>query len=99
MKHKFMQGRNIIRVSLVTGLILLIPLVAVQFTDEVDWNLFDFVVMGVLLLIVGFGYELATTNVNETKSRFAIGLLFLAVLLIIWAELAVGVFGTLFAGS
>lgn len=38
-----------LRVALVTGLLLLVPLVAMQFTDEVRWNLADFVVAGALL--------------------------------------------------
>jgi hypothetical protein len=94
-----MQSRNIIRVLLVTGLVLMVPLVAMQFTEEVDWNLFDFIVMGIPLLSMGFGYELATRSVGDAKSRFAIGLVFLAALLLIWAELAVGIIGTPFAGS
>jgi hypothetical protein len=37
------------RVALATAFILLVPLVAMQFTDEVDWGLADFVVAGALL--------------------------------------------------
>jgi hypothetical protein len=41
--------RPAIRVALVTAFILLLPLVAMQFTDEVDWGVADFVSAGVLL--------------------------------------------------
>jgi hypothetical protein len=41
--------RPVVRVALATGFILLLPLVAMQITDEVDWGVFDFVSAGVLL--------------------------------------------------
>jgi hypothetical protein len=37
------------RIALATALILLVPLVAMQLTDEVDWGVFDFVSAGALL--------------------------------------------------
>jgi hypothetical protein len=44
-----MTGSPVVRIALVTGLILLVPPVAMQFTDEVDWGVFDFVFAGILL--------------------------------------------------
>jgi hypothetical protein len=41
--------RPAVRVALATAFILLVPLVAMQFTDEVDWGVADFVAAGVLL--------------------------------------------------
>jgi hypothetical protein len=41
--------RPAVRVAVVTAFILLLPLVAMQFTDEVDWGVADFVSAGVLL--------------------------------------------------
>ena len=93
------SSRNIIRILLGTGIILSIPLVAMQFSDEWDWRLPDFIIIGTLLIGTGLGYEFATRNVTDIKRRLLIGLAFLAALLLIWAELAVGVFGTPFAGS
>ena len=40
-----MQNKNIIRITLTTAFILLLPLLAMQFTDEVNWNLTDFAVL------------------------------------------------------
>lgn len=83
----------------VVAFILAIPLVAIQFTHQVDWKLFDFVVMGTLLSITGLAIELVTRKVRSTNWRVIITLAILLVLFLIWAELAVGIFGTPFAGS
>lgn len=79
--------------------LLSVPLIAMQFTTEVDWSLFDFVVAGVLLLGTGLLIELAIRKVRGTTYRLALCAGILLVLFLTWAELAVGVFGTPFAGS
>jgi len=83
----------------IVAFILAIPLVAMQFTNQVDWKLFDFVVMGILLSITGLAIELVTRKVTSIHWRVIITLAILLVLFLIWAELAVGIFGTRFAGS
>ncbi len=94
-----MQNKRLIGIVLTVALLLLIPLIAMQFTDEVNWTLFDFVVMGILLLGTGLMCELVMRKVKKIGYRIAICGALLLALLIIWAELAVGVFGTPFAGS
>ena len=44
-----MQNKVIIWIALATGLILLVPLLATQFTSEVNWTLLDFATAGTLL--------------------------------------------------
>ena len=80
-------------------LLLLIPLIAMQFSDEVNWSVMDFVIMGGLLLSVGFIFEIVTRKVKKSDNKVIIGLIVLVIFLLIWAELAVGIFGTPFAGS
>mgnify|MGYP001086439556 FL=1 len=79
--------------------LLLIPLIGTVVSDEVNWSLFDFVIMGILLILLGVVLNFVTTRSKNLKKQILyigfIVLLFLA----IWAELAVGVFGTIFAGS
>ncbi len=94
-----MQNKRLIGIVLTVALLLLIPLVAMQFTDEVNWSLSDFVVMGFLLLVTALMCELVMRKVNKIKYRIAICGALLAVLVIIWIELAVGILGTPFAGS
>ncbi len=94
-----MQNKRLIGILLTVALLLLIPLIAMQFTDEVNWSLFDFVVMGVLLLGTGLMCELVMRKVKNIGHRLAICGTILIALFLIWAELAVGIFGTPFAGS
>lgn len=84
---------------LVTAVVLLVPLMAMQFTDEVAWDAADFAIIGVLLFATGLAYELTIRKVGSRKYRVVIAVGLLAVLLLVWAELAVGIFGTPFAGS
>ncbi|MGH7196656.1 MAG: hypothetical protein ACREGJ_02715 [Candidatus Saccharimonadales bacterium] len=86
------RNKNIIIFALLTALILLIPLVAMQFTDEVNWTLSDFIAAGTLLFGTGIAYELLARKTQNIKYRIAIGLTLLALLALIWIELAVGIF-------
>jgi len=79
--------------------LLIIPLIAMQFTDEVNWTLSDFVVAGTLLLGAGLLFDFVIRKVKRRKFRLFIILAILILLLLIWAELAVGIFGTPIAGS
>ena len=83
----------------VTTFILAIPLVAMQFTNEVDWTLSDFVTAGILLLSTGLAIELVIRNLKAGALRTIVLVVILLVLFLIWAELAVGIFGTPFAGN
>ena len=93
------QNRRLVGIIFTVAFILLIPLVAMQFTNEVDWDLRDFTIVAALLLSTGLASELVMRKVKKMELRFAIcaGILFICFL--IWAELAVGIFGTPFAGS
>ena len=86
-------------ILLSAGLLLLIPFIAMQFTNEVDWSPFDFAIMGVLLLGTGLLCELVLRVVKKNEHRIALLVGIVVVFLLIWAELAVGIFGTPFAGS
>lgn len=84
--------QKITGITFVTAFILLIPLVAMQFSDEVVWTRHDFIAAGTLLFSTGLIYVLATRNVINIKRRIAVGIVVMAVFLYIWAELAVGIF-------
>jgi len=70
-----------------------------QFTNEVNWTPFDFLVMGILLLGAGLACEVVLRIVQTSKQRVIFLFMIFVCLLLIWAELAVGIFRTAFAGS
>lgn len=81
------------------GGILLLPLIGMQVSRDVNWSGFDFIIASVLLFGTGLAIETVLRKVKTTRYRIIVvgGLLFL--LFLVWAELAVGIFGTPFAGS
>jgi hypothetical protein len=88
----------LILLSIVLAL-LMIPLIAMLFTDNVTWSFMDFVMAGILLLGTSFIIELVLQKVKSKQHRFLICGIVLLVLFILWAELAVGIFGSPIAGS
>lgn len=79
--------------------ILMIPLIAMNFSDEVNWKVGDFVVGGVLLVFTGLVIELVLRTFKTKKSRSLLILGIFIVLFLIWAELAVGIFDSPLSGS
>ncbi len=74
-------------------LILLVPLIAMQFTEEVNWDLFDFVLMGAVLFGVGLAYELVARKSEKTVYRVAFGVGLAGAFLLFWVNGAVGIIG------
>jgi peptidoglycan/LPS O-acetylase OafA/YrhL len=93
------QNKRLIVIMLSAAFLLLIPFTAMQFTDEVSWSLFDFVTAAGLLFGTGLLCELVLRKVTKPGYRIAIVIAILTALFIIWAELAVGVFGTPLSGN
>lgn len=75
------------------ALLLLLPLVAMQFTAEVNWTASDFVFAGVLIGAVGFATELTVRRTQVPTYRAGVGLALVAGFLTIWADAAVGLIG------
>ena len=88
-----------IKILQMVGLLLIIPLIAMQLTDEVEWSLFDFIIMGTLLLITGLMGEIISKKVKKYKHRVILYIVVIIIFFLIWAELSVGIFGTPFSGS
>lgn len=93
------KNKRLIAMVLSVALILLIPLVAMQFTNEVNWTFFDFVAAAVLLLGTGLTIELAIRTIKNKNYQIALIVAILFLLFLVWAELAVGIFGSPIAGS
>lgn len=94
-----MHRKQFIRPAIGAALILLIPLIAMQFTAEVNWDHTDFIVMGGMLFITGLLIEFVASKFSGSGYRILAIAGIVIVFLLTWAELAVGLFGTPFAGS
>ncbi|QBO58443.1 hypothetical protein [Chryseobacterium salivictor] len=94
-----LQNKRLLLIILAVPALLLVPLIAMQFSTGVDWEVFDFIIMSVLLLGTGLLCELVLRKVRSTKGRIVLFGIVLLAFILIWTELAVGIFGTPFAGS
>jgi hypothetical protein len=98
-KATSVQPKDVALIFAVTGALLSIPLIAMQFTDEVAWTLFDFVVMGMLLSGTGSLIVLASRKIRNKTYRAAAITALIGGLLIFWIHLAVGIGDLPFGGS
>lgn len=90
--------KMIVKILPIVGSLLLIPLISMLLTGEVNWSFFDFTIMGVLLTITGLLIGI-TLKIVKSNNKYIIILTVSLLFLLIWAELAVGLFGTPFAGN
>ena len=88
-----------IKILPIVVLLLSIPLIAMQFTDEVNWSFFDFIIMGLMLSITGLAIGMIIKKIKYYKYRNIFFTIIVFIFLLIWAELGVGLFGTPFAGN
>ena len=79
--------------------LLFIPLIAMQFTNQVNWTIFDFFVMGVLLSSLGFTFDFIIRKIISRTQKTVLLIFFLILFILLWIELSVGIFGTIFAGN
>ncbi len=93
------QNKRLVTILATAIAILLIPLIAMNFTNDVNWKIFDFLVAGILLVGTGLTLEFILRKIKTLRYRILFGIALFVVLFLIWAELAVGIFGTPFAGS
>jgi hypothetical protein len=93
------QNKRLIGIMIAVAILLLIPFIAMHLGGEVKWSKFDFAVAGVLLLGTGLMCELVLRRVQKLEYRIAICATILIALFLIWIEVAVGLFGTPFAGA
>ena len=93
------ENKRLLGIVLAVALLLLVPFIAMRFTDEVKWDWFDFLIAGVLLFGTGLACEFVLRKVRTLGYRLALVGVILFALFIVWVELAVGIIGTPLAGS
>ena len=79
--------------------LLAIPFFGMQLTDQVNWTLFDFIMMGGMLLSLSFGIHFIFLNTKTYNQKAFFISVVVLLFLFIWAELAVGIIGSPFAGD
>jgi hypothetical protein len=81
------------RAGLTAALLLLIPAAAMLLTGEVNWGPGDFLVAGALLFGAALAWRLTVARTGELAYRLGMAIAILALLLLVWGNLAVGVIG------
>jgi hypothetical protein len=76
------------------ALILLLPLIVMQFSDEMNWGVVDFVFAAVLILGTTLVFDLLMRMTNNTTYRVAVAVALAAAFMLIWGNLAVGLIGS-----
>jgi hypothetical protein len=89
-----MKAQSILRISAVTAALLLVPFVAMQFTDEVNWSVSDFIIMGALIFSIGLATQFLMSRSANIAYRLGAGFAVLGTFLLIWVNLAVGLIGS-----
>jgi hypothetical protein len=92
-KHNdiIMQNKIFSWLAFLVGILLLVPLITMQFSSEVNWSVLDFLTAGILLFGLGSLYVL-TARKFQQRNRVVLAGIFVAVLAYLWIELAVGIF-------
>ena len=79
--------------------LLLIPIFGNFFFDEFDWSLFDFILMGIILITLGFLINLIIDKFKKRSYKIILITITLFFFILLYVELAVGIIGTPFAGN
>ncbi|WP_431612544.1 hypothetical protein [Chryseobacterium sp. 'Rf worker isolate 10'] len=79
--------------------LLSIPLLGNLFSKEVNWSGSDFLIAGALLFTTAFLINLVRNRIKKQNQKVLIVIFILLALALIWLELAVGIFGSPFAGN
>ena len=94
-----MPTRTFIKIFGITIVLLLLPFVSSLFNDQIDWDILDYSVMGSMIFTAISLFFYTNRKFKKTKSSYWIEIFILVIFLLLWAELAVGIFNTPFAGS
>ena len=72
--------------------LLSIPLIAMQYTSEVNWTLFDFLMAGFLLITLLTLIEIILLNFKNKTFKIITVFVIIFLFLLLWGDLSVGIF-------
>ena len=91
---------NFQKMYLITfGFVLSIILLFNIISDEFDWNLFDFIILFIMMILAGASFEFVSRIIKNEKNQKILFVIIIFSFLLIWAELGVGIFNSPFAGD
>lgn len=91
------QRRKIIAGVIVVFLML--PIIGMMISENVNWSIADFVIAAILLSIGGLGVDLIFSKLKTRRARILTLMIVFVLFALVWGELAVGLFGTPWAGN
>lgn len=93
-KYAVMKNKRLVIIISTIAFLLLIPLVMMQFSQEMDWSGEDFIAMGMLLGVAGGLFEIGARISSNTRYRIALAIAVFAGFTLMWVNLAVGIIGS-----
>ncbi|MGV6829947.1 MAG: hypothetical protein ACWA5P_00105 [bacterium] len=84
---------------LVSLLLLVIPLIANYLSSSFNWTTSDFLIAGIILISLSIGIEVILRFIKKKEHKPLLIFLLIAVFVLLFMELAVGIFGTPLAGN
>jgi len=84
--------------AIATVVLLAVPLIGGFISDQVNWTVADFLIGGALIFVVS-SVEMLLWRSLPRKGRWPVMLFLMLLFVILWAEMAVGIFGSPMAGS
>ena len=78
---------------------LLVPLVANQISEQVNWSAMDFIIMGTFLIFSAYWIQKVIKKIKSKSKKVVFMSLIMLIFLLLWIEMAVGIFNSPIAGS
>ena len=94
-----MSLRKLYKITITVAILLSIPLIAMQFTNQVVWTLSDFVIASLLLFSLAIVGDYILRKLADYKYRFIVYFALILSFLLLWVELSVGIFNSPISGS
>jgi hypothetical protein len=93
------MNKKVRNLGIIVLAILGIPFLAMLCSSAVKWSLADFILAGILLFGTGILGLVIMQQTSKLPWRILLLALLLIVVLLVWAELAVGIFNSGLAGN
>lgn len=94
-----MPKKNVILIVTIILFLLCIPLISMQFSDDVQWDIIDFIIAASILLVTGFIIEFVIRKISNSNYRLFIILAILLLMILTFIEIGVGILDSPLSGN